>query len=176
MATKFERLASWLERSCLGLAIVAGVVVLIMTLDISYSIFTRYVLRAPSDILTESSRYMLLVTVFFATAYTLWTEGHVKVELLLIRLSVKVRNLLNLITHSLALVWIAVLTWQTGRMAWMAYKLSWHSDSISHVYLFPIYIWMPIGSLLLFLSCCYKVYGFWKGCKEQANLSSTKGG
>ena len=176
MATKFERLASWLERSCLGLAILAGVIVLIMTLDISYSIFTRYVLTAPLNILTESARYMLVVVVFLATAYTLWTEGHVKVELLLTRLSVKARNLLNLITHSLALVWIAVLTWQTGKMAWTAYKFSWHSDSISHVYLFPIYIWMPIGGLLLFLTCCCRVYGFWNGWKEQANLSSTKSG
>lgn len=148
------------------LAIAAGVVVLIMTLDISYSVFSRYVLGVPIDLLSESSRYMLLVAVFFATAYTLWTEGHVKVEILLIRLSSKVRNLLNLITHSLALVWIVVLTWQTGRMAWMAYESSWHSESLSHVYLFPIYIWMPIGSLILFLTCCCKVYGFWKGWKE----------
>jgi len=159
----------------LWLAIAAGVVVLIMTLTISYSVFSRYVLRTPIDLLSESAGYMLLVVTFLATAYALWVEGHVRVELLLVRLPDKVRNLLNLITHSLALVWIGIFAWQTGRMAWMAYTLNWRSDSISEVYLFPVYVWMPIGSAILFLTCCCKVYGFWKDWKGQANLSSKDG-
>lgn len=172
MPSRFERIASRLERGSLWLAIAAGFVVLILTLDITYSVFTRYVLRAPIDLLSESAWYMLLVITFLATAYALWTEGHVRVELLLIRLPDKPRNLLNMITHSLALVWLAIFAWQTGRMAWMAYKFHWVSDSISEVYLFPFYIWMPVGSSILFLTCCCKVYRYWKAWKGQANLSS----
>jgi TRAP-type C4-dicarboxylate transport system permease small subunit len=63
----------------------------------------RYVFDMPTIWSVEVSSYLLLLVIFTATAYTLQTDGHVRVDIITIRLPEKPRTILSIITAFLTL-------------------------------------------------------------------------
>src|SRR5687767_1161487 len=70
-----------------GLALLAALGVVFMTLATVYDVFVRYVLNAPTSWATEISTYVLISTIFLGAAYTHLTEGNVRVRVVLDRLT-----------------------------------------------------------------------------------------
>lgn len=162
----FSRLINVLQKANRWLVLAGGIVCLMLTAVVTYIVFTRYVLHAPSEVLPELASYMMIIIVFLGTAYTLWVDGHVRVEILVSRLRPRPQNIMSLITHTLALVFIGIATWKTAQLARAAYVFDWHSPS-GLIPLFPFQLFMPIGGTLLFLTCCYKVYLYYKAAKAK---------
>lgn len=139
-------------------ALIGGITLFVMCLTVTYSVFSRYVLRNPIPELNEASQYMMLIMVFLGTAYTLWIEGHVKAELLINRLRPQIRDRLLLINYFFCLFWSIVLVWKTTEMTYQSFQMGFRSSGATGWYLFPFYIWVPLGCLLLCLVACSKIY------------------
>jgi TRAP-type C4-dicarboxylate transport system permease small subunit len=95
------------------------------------------------------------------TAYILHLEGHVRVDLVVNRIPEKIRSGLYLVTTLLVLVFCFMLAWKTWALAWD--NLDTRSDSVVRLPLFPGYIIVFYGSLLLLLQSVIKLYSRLRG-------------
>ena len=81
----------------------AGIIFFLMAM-LLVEVLTRYILRSPLSIADEMGGYLLVSITFMGLAYTWKERGHVRVSLLVSRLSDKFANLLRFITLILATV------------------------------------------------------------------------
>ncbi len=143
-----RKLQSVLTPVNLVLGYISGFFFMLMMTMTVYEVIVRYVFNAPTIWTLEISSYMMLTATFLAASYTLEKEGHIKVDIVLLRLSPEGQRILNIITSILGTVFASILLWKTAHLAMTSYKLHWISSTPLKVYLFPIYLMMPIGSLL----------------------------
>ena len=137
------------ERVLITLACVAAGIVVYTVVTIDYEVVMRYFFRRPTTWVIDFTEYALLYIVFLASAWVLREEGHVNINILLIVLSPKVQRLLNTITSVVAAVACCLLFWFSLSVTWDAFvrgEVLWKSTIVPK---WPIYIIMPIGSLLL---------------------------
>lgn len=140
------------------LTIPCGFILLAMTLIVVSHVFARYVFGSPIEWGIEITTYMMLFIIFIGLAYTHQIDGHVRVDILLNALPKKAQGVLEIIGSALALIYVAIFIWKTGDLALEAYLEGLYSYTPTRVYLFPIYIWMPVGGLLFFLAILSKFH------------------
>ena len=87
--TSFDRLIE-------SLAFMAGLLLLLITVFVSYAVITRYLNFKPPIWVLQFTEYGLLWMTFLGTAWLLREEGHIKVDTLVSRLgprSLKIQRL-----------------------------------------------------------------------------------
>lgn len=88
---------------------------------VAFDVVSRRFLGFSSQGTTEISSYMLAFGISWALAYVLATKGHIRVDVLVTRLPVRIRAYL----HVLALTFLAVLSLLFARRAWDVFLESW---------------------------------------------------
>ena len=141
--------------------IIAGFMLTALLLLNSYAVIRRYGFNSPVDWILDLSEFLMVASVFMGTAYILHVDGHVTVDLIVTRLSEKTRHVLYLATMFLVTIFTFFLTWKTWELAWD--NLEARTESISQFPLFPAYIIVFYGSLLIFLQSIIKIYTGIKG-------------
>ena len=139
---------------------VSGFFFMIMMLITVYEVIVRYAFNAPTVWTLEVSQYLMVIAIFFGVAYTLEADSHIKVDLLVTRLSPQRQRILGIIASILGIIFCAILLWKTAQLAGLAYQMHWISVTVLKVYLFPIYLVMPIGSFFLLLQYIVKLLMF----------------
>lgn len=133
--------------------------IVILTLGITYEVFVRYALRAPTTWSFDLGYMMYGALFFMSGAYTLSRNGHVRVDILWRKLSVKNQARLDLVLYFvfffpgvLALVYAgyvhAAQSWRYGEVSMF---------SPAGVPLYPLKTLLPIGAALLTLQGCAEV-------------------
>ena len=141
-------------------ATIAGFVLLFITLSIFVDVFLRYFFRKPSIWVTEVSTYLFLYVIFLSTGYALQAGLHIKVTFLLGSLGGVARRIIDLVTSVLAMLFCAVLLWQTSIMTWSAFAEKWTSPTMLNAPLAYIYVAMVFGSFSLLVTfICNTVLG-----------------
>jgi len=74
----------------------------------------RYLFNKPLVGTWETSEVWLALLVFFGWGYTQFMKGHVTVEVIVARLSLRTRAILNVVTSFLALVIFILVVWQAA--------------------------------------------------------------
>ena len=166
---KNNGIGKWLsfEKVNYGATLIAGIIILLMTLLVTWSVFVRYFMRSPWAWINEVTEYLQLLVAFFPAAWVLLNDGHIKVDILITRFSERTQNIVNLIIYSFCFIFSVILCWKTGEAFIKAYKLSWHSLSVLRIPLSPIYIWMVIFSFFLAWACLYKIRRYWLTLKKK---------
>ena len=131
---------------------IAGFILLFIAFSIFVDVFLRYFFRRPSIWITEVSTYLFLYLIFLSTSYALQQDMHIKVTFLLFAFSDRVKRIFHLITSIFAMIFCAVLFWQTTAMTWSAYYERWTSPTMLSAPVAYIYIIMVIGSFFLLLT------------------------
>jgi len=144
-------LINFIEKASNFLARLASCSVVAMMLLVTFSVVMRYVFRSPIVGLDEITAYLLLACAFFAAAYTLRVKGHISVDIIVMRLSKKRQAFLSSITSVLSLVFIVVFLWGSCKLAAASYAGNWHSEGPLEIWMFPVYLLIPIGCLFLLL-------------------------
>jgi TRAP-type C4-dicarboxylate transport system permease small subunit len=83
----------------------AAVSVFMLCLLIMVSVIARYVFNSPFLYVDEIASYLMVSLVFLGLAYTLKEGGHIRVEMIVDRLSYKTRSVLGIMTGVIALLW-----------------------------------------------------------------------
>lgn len=167
----FDRCIDVLVYVALGLLVFAW-------LSVSADVIFRYFLARPISWATEVTEYILLHITFLGTAWLLRKEGHVNVDVLLMRLNPKNQALLNLVTSSICAVVCLILTWY-GAVAVLG-LFQEHSIIPKQLDMpkYLMFIVIPLGYFMLFGQFLRRAYGFlstWRAVGNKSRGFEAKG-
>ncbi|MFC1967636.1 TRAP transporter small permease subunit [Chloroflexota bacterium] len=134
------------------LFILVEVLLLVMAVIIARETFGRYLFDAPTTWVFESTELILLAITFMGAAYTWQAGANVKVDLLIEHLPARVRDILFIITSTLALIYTVVLGWQSWGLFLSSYRNGAVTIGLTEFPLAPFQILMPVGCFLLSLT------------------------
>ena len=137
-------------------AMLAGLMIVALVFINTYAVFLRYILNRPVDWIVDVSELLMVAAVFLGTSYILQIEGHVRVDIILIKLSKKVRHIFNLVVFFIILLFSIILVWKSWELA-MVNRYT-RSSSVVMLPLFPGYLSVFCGSCLLLLQSIIKIY------------------
>lgn len=158
MKKSIDRLSVIADRAVASLGDFCGVLVLAMAFLIAVEVFMRYVIGRPPLLADELSRYILVAMTFLGMSYVWRERGHVRVEALVQRLSVKNANRLRVVTLALGLAFAVALF--IGSISYIERSISQNrtSDSWMHVPLVWPESTILIGFLLLAIQVAVSVW------------------
>lgn len=94
-----------------GMAVIAGIILLLTMFLISYSILVRFFAESPMPWVMEVSTYALLYITFLGAPWLLKHNGHVGVDLIVGRLTKGKQAAMELFTSSIGLIVCVVVFW-----------------------------------------------------------------
>lgn len=148
-------------------AIIAGIIVIFLMISVSMEVILRYFFRHPTIWVTEIAGYGIVYIPFLVAAWVLKRDAHVRMDLVLSRLSPKNQCLLNAITFFAGAIICFILTY-FGVKATLYY--------VGHFT--PTPLMMPksliiavifVGSFLLFVQFVRRAYGYMKSWTTAAD-------
>ena len=131
--------------------LMAGAILVFITLSVCWDVILRYFLDRPQVWVTEITECFLLYITFLGSAWLLREEGHVKVDIILSRLSPKTLDFLGIVTSLLGIFVCFVLTFYGFRLSWHYFQRGMYTPSAMEIPVSAIIIIIPIGSLMLLI-------------------------
>lgn len=145
----FSAAYSIVKRVNFVLLVLAAAAIFAMNFFTIWEVYTRYALRDPATWTYPVTSYLLLYTIYLATAFTLYQGGHVRVEIVVESLPQKLRILTERLAHLLGLAFILIFLWQGWRLADRAIRDGERDISMLAVPLSITTIAIPIGLAMM---------------------------
>ena len=98
----------------------------------------------------EASVFLLIFVVFTGAAFVQKNEHHLNVDLVVIHLSPKTREVTLIVVSIISCILAVVLAWYAWPMWWEAVVNNEHSESLWGPPLWIPYLFLPLGMTLLF--------------------------
>jgi TRAP-type C4-dicarboxylate transport system permease small subunit len=152
-----------------GLAFLSALLLAFIMLSICLEVIMRYFLNRPLVWVIEITEYSLLYITFLGTAWLLRREGHVTVDILLVRLNPKTRAALGLFSSIIGIVISLVLIWYGSEVAWDHYQRGVFKPTVLQFPTAPILAIIPTGSVILAMQFIRRGYVFLRKWREDAS-------
>jgi TRAP-type transport system small permease protein len=120
----------------------------IIALNVFVGVFWRYVLNDSLPWYEESAKYMMLWMVFVACPIVLKQRQNIAIDIVIKRLSPRLRNFNFLLIYTMVLGLVSVFVWHGSGLAWIARGQSPTSVDISFAY---VYAAIPFGCSIMAL-------------------------
>ena len=104
----------------------------------------------------EASVFLLMFVVFAGAPFVQKNDHHLNVDLVIIHLAPRTREILLILVSIISCLIAAILAWYAWPMWWEAVVGNQHSESLWGPPLWIPYLFLPLGMTLLFLQ--YIVY------------------
>lgn len=155
-----EGLSVWIGRAF-------GWCILILTFSVSYEVFVRYVLNAPTVWAFDMMVQMYGALFLMAGPYALAQDTHVRGDVLYRLFSVKWQARIDFVLYLLfffpgmmALFWFG---WEIAADSWRFKEVSWNSPARIQIYFFKTLI--PAAGVLLMLQGIAELIRCWKAMR-----------
>jgi len=125
-------------------------VLLVMSITL-LEVFLRYGFNRPTIWVHETSQQMFSIAFLLGSAYTLQKGGHVRVDILYLRLSTRGRAIIEIVTSLFYFLFIGVLLWKGGEMAYESVTMLERTQTPWEPYVFHVILALPIAAFLLLL-------------------------
>ena len=125
--------------------------VLVMFLLVLSEVIRRYFLNSPTVWGNELTQLIFGMYVILSGGHILRWGGHVNVDIIYSRFSMRGKALIDIITFFLFLLFCGMLLLYGGSLAWESISILEHSNSAWGVPLYPAKMMIPLGALLLLL-------------------------
>ncbi len=135
---------------------IAALCIVAAAIVVTEGIIVRKVFGLSAVWQIEASVFLLILAVFVGAPFVQKNEHHLNVDLVLIHLSPKTRELTLIVVSIIACILAAILAWYAWPMWWEAFVNNEHSESLWGPPLWIPYLFLPLGMTLLFLQ--YIVY------------------
>ena len=112
---------------------------------IAIEIVFRTVFKTSTMVADEFSGYLMVVTVMAGLAYTLKSEAHIRITILLVRLGPKSRRCMDLLGALFALTMTLFVCYHATLMVYDSYSYDMRADSISETPIFIPQLIVPLG-------------------------------
>jgi len=129
----------------------ASFLIIPMTLITTIEVILRYVFNRPTVWVWDVNMMLLGAFTVLTGGYVLLKEGHVTMDVVVLRLSVRTRAIIALITSVLLFFSIGLLVWQGGIAAQESFVMREQMNSIWSPPIYPLKILWPVGAFLLLL-------------------------
>ena len=116
-----------------------------------YEVVMRYVFNSPTIWVHETSDHLFAFSFLLGGAYTFSQGGHVKVDVLYNHFSERNKVVLDICTSSFFFLFIGLLLWKGGEMAWESVRLLERSQTPWGPYVFQVCLAVPIAAFLMLL-------------------------
>ena len=145
-----NRLVRWVD-SVLSWTVV--ILMVVMVLDVTWQVFTRFVMRNPSSFTEELATFLLIWLGLLGGAYALRLNAHLGIDVLTIRLSPERRYLWEFVIYAFVIIFsVLVLLWGGIRLVNITLYLNQISAAL-RIKMGYVYVVLPItGALLIFYS------------------------
>lgn len=150
-------------------AFLSALLIAFIMLSICLEVFMRYFLNRPLVWVIEMSEYALLYITFLGTAWLLRREGHVTVDILLVRLNPKTRAALGFLSSIIGIGISLVLIWYGSEVAWDHYVRGVFKPTVLQFPTAPVLAIIPIGSVMLAMQFVRRGYVFLRKWREEAS-------
>ncbi len=156
-----KQLGLSLDKIANGLGYLSGWLVPLMMMLVVADVFMRYVMRRPLMVSDELSAYMLVALAFLGFAYT-WREGgHVRVEVLVSRLSRRAQDRVRLFGLILTFAFMLEMNRSAFKMIVYAYQMKMRSSTWMMFPLFWPQLTIFVGFVLLTLVVGADILRLW---------------
>ena len=126
-------------------------VLLLATLVVLYGVTRRYAFDSPANWELELTIYLCSITYLLGGAFAHRYNTHVKVDILYLRMTPRVRAIIDLCTSLLFFAGVGLLLWQGTEWTYKAIMGGVTSGSIWDPIIWPVRMLIPVGALLLLL-------------------------
>ncbi len=157
-----ESISIWVGRAF-------GWCILILTFSVSYEVFVRYVLNAPTVWVFDMMVQMYGALFLMAGPYALAQDAHVRGDVIYRLLPIRVQATIDFVLYllfffpgMLALFWFGA---EIAADSWRYKEVSWNSPARIQIYYFKTLI--PLAGALLFLQGVAEILRCWKAIRQQ---------
>jgi TRAP-type C4-dicarboxylate transport system permease small subunit len=134
-------LLNLLNRAMLGLGMLA---LLVASVVLSYSVFSRYFLKASTDWQDEAAVFCLVGATFLCSAFVQSVRGHVGIEALATLLPAGVNRIRLMLVDLMAMLFCGLFAWKS----WTLFHEAWaEGQTTSSSWAPPL--WIPYGLMVL---------------------------
>ncbi len=155
-----SRVFYWIDQLCRGGGAIAALALFVMSLTTTYEVIMRYVFNRPTTWVHEIGASLVVVIGMLGAAYVLLHDNHVRADLVLVRIPLRMQAWLDLVTSTVALAFFFVL------LTYFGWKMSLAAAPHSSTPVFGItvlrYGWaywlVPVGALLVCLQLLSRMY------------------
>lgn len=131
------------------LGILLIILMIVLVVDVVWQVAARYLVKSPSSFTDELARFLLIWVGLFGSAYALGKKKHLAIDLLPSRLSGKKKKYLEIIIHSLVLLFsLTVLVIGGIRLVYVTLALDQISAALG-VPLGYVYLALPLSGLFM---------------------------
>jgi TRAP-type C4-dicarboxylate transport system permease small subunit len=156
-----KQLGSYLDKMADGLGYLSGWLVPLMMLLVVVDVFMRYVMHRPLMVSDELSAYMLVALAFLGFAYTWREKGHVRVEVLVSRLSPRAQDRVRLAGLILTFAFMLEMNRSAFKMIVYAHQMKMRSSTWMMFPLFWPQLTIFVGFVLLTLVLAADILRLW---------------
>jgi len=135
---------------------VAALCLVAAALIVTEAVIVRKLLGISTIWQIEASVFLLIFTVFVGAPFVQKNEHHLNVDLVIIHLSPRTREITLIVVSIISCILTAILAWYAWPMWWETVIHNEHSESLWGPPLWIPYLFLPLGMTLLFLQ--YIVY------------------
>ena len=130
----------------------------LMVIDVTWQVFSRFILRQSSSITEELATFLLIWIGLLGSAYALQEKAHLGIDLITNRLSPRGKIYSEIISFSVVIV-VALLVFVIGglRLVYITIKLNQISPAL-RINMGYIYSVIPLTGVLFILYSCGWIY------------------
>lgn len=151
------KVSNIIQRTVLGLAYVAGFILMLVALVVVADISLRYAVSMPITGALELTELSLVFVAFLGLAYTQSVGGHIDMDTLYQRLSQKVQNGVRAFAIALSLLVIGVTTLATALGAIDSIQTKQATYGLFRFPLWPSKVAIAVGFLVLGIYLVYQL-------------------
>ena len=142
LARAVTRLNRWIGENVAWLVLPMFVMLIV-------DVAMRYVVGRPSIWTSELTQLVFGFYAVIGGGYLLAERGHVNVDIFYGRFTTRQKAIVDLATSFLFFLFLAVLLWQGGSMAWESAEKLETSQSIWNPHVWPVKLAVPVAGVLL---------------------------
>jgi C4-dicarboxylate transporter DctM subunit len=153
----WDKTENWISALLLASALVLSM----------YGVIARYVLHLPLDWSDETAVWIIVWCAFFGFSALIKIDEHIRVDVLLLRLSEKRQNILHFYNTLIGLAFIVVTIWGGLSAVQEAHTKKVVSESAMRIPMYIPYLIVPGGGILLGLRLIERLIMFWGKLRGQ---------
>ncbi len=128
----------------------ASIVVILMAMVVA-DIFGRKVLNKPVPMSYEVGAFMLVFIVFMGLAYSQRQKAHIRVEILTLRMSPKIRAAMDLFAYTLGIGIYGLIFYETFKWSYHSFEIGEYVAGLVNIPKWPSQFAVAFGALLISL-------------------------
>jgi C4-dicarboxylate transporter DctQ subunit len=145
-----------------GCAWVAGILMMFSLIGVCVDVVMRYFFNRPIPGVLQFSEYILLYIPFLAAAYVLREDSHIRIDIILNKLSLRAQSLLNMVTSILGFLVLLILSYYGTRITLEYCQRKVPTLEHYKIPEFLVIMVIPVGTFLFAIQFIRKAYNHYR--------------